>query len=78
MTTRNIISGVGDGTFQPERQISRAELVTMLAGIAKLEQGNAGDAAETETVGFGDVPGDAWYHEMCIRDRYIPGRALLG
>lgn len=51
-----VLTGVGSGRFEPERQITRAELAAMLTralGI-KVEDPSAGKS-------FSDVPADRWY-----------------
>ncbi|MBR5542862.1 MAG: S-layer homology domain-containing protein [Oscillospiraceae bacterium] len=54
LAEKNIISGMGNNTFAPKKNISRAQFVTILAN---LEQANL---SGTETP-FDDVPTDAWY-----------------
>ncbi len=54
LADRNIISGMGGGIFAPQKNISRAQLATILANLA-----NA-NLADTVTP-FVDVPADAWY-----------------
>ncbi|MBQ8004010.1 MAG: S-layer homology domain-containing protein, partial [Oscillospiraceae bacterium] len=54
LADRNIISGMGNGIFAPQKNISRAQLATILANLA-----NA-NLSDTETP-FADVPADAWY-----------------
>ncbi len=54
LADRNIISGMGGGIFAPQKNISRAQLATILANLA-----NA-NLADTATP-FADVPADAWY-----------------
>ena len=50
----NLLSGVGDGTFEPDRAMNRAEFVKLLAECFGLEGG--------EGVSFSDVSPDAWYY----------------
>ncbi len=54
LADRNIISGMGNGIFAPQKNISRAQLATILANLA-----NA-NLADTSTP-FTDVPEGAWY-----------------
>ncbi|MBQ3225398.1 MAG: S-layer homology domain-containing protein [Oscillospiraceae bacterium] len=54
LADRNIISGMGNGIFAPQKNISRAQLATILANLA-----NA-NLADTATP-FEDVPESAWY-----------------
>lgn len=49
-----IVNGVGDGRFDPESGVSRAEFVKMLIGILGMQPG--GD------IDFQDVSEDAWYY----------------
>lgn len=50
------VNGVGGGKFEPNRQLTRAEFVTMLYRMADKP------AASTEAV-FTDVPQNAWYRD---------------
>lgn len=50
-----IMVGNGDGSFSPEKTLTRAELVTLLAGYADADL--SGDV----TASFSDVKADAWY-----------------
>jgi len=56
MGSRMIIEGVGDGLFDPNRQVTRAEFTAMLVKAMglKLESG------ETP---YSDVSKDSWYHD---------------
>lgn len=54
LAERNIISGMGDSIFAPSNNISRAQLATILANLAKA---NLSDTATP----FEDVSADAWY-----------------
>lgn len=49
-----IISGTGDGNFEPERSVTREEFLKMLLVALELE-------GSGETVTFTDVENDAWY-----------------
>lgn len=60
MTTKRIASGVGDGKFEPDAPVTRAEFAALLAHSMELQ--------ELRTLSFADVPGDAWY-------RYELGKA---
>ena len=55
LAARGIVSGTGDGKFTPERAVTRAEFVAMLARLS-------GDALpKNSSVAFSDVAKDAWY-----------------
>ncbi|MGI6575729.1 MAG: S-layer homology domain-containing protein [bacterium] len=54
LATKGIIRGVGDGTFEPAREVKRAEFVTMLAKALALEP-------VPGVSSFADVPAYAWY-----------------
>ncbi|MGE5588970.1 MAG: S-layer homology domain-containing protein [Clostridia bacterium] len=58
LTEAGIISGYPDGTFRPERHITRAEMVTMLVRVAKLA--DKMDSLEEPEPSFTDVPPDHW------------------
>lgn len=50
------ITGQGDGTFAPDRELTRAEFVTMLWRMA-------GKPAASAPAAFTDVPANAWYRD---------------
>ena len=54
MAARGIMEGYPDGTFRPDRNMTRAEFVAVLCRLHGL-QPEEGDSA------FGDVPAGAWY-----------------
>lgn len=55
---RHIIDGYEDGTFQPEREINRAEALKIILGTISRP---AQKTATTAPRKFADVPADAWY-----------------
>ena len=54
MSARHIAAGVGEGRFEPDRAITRAEFTSLLQRVLGLPAAGA-------TAGFSDVPADAWY-----------------
>lgn len=56
LAAREIVKGVGDGRFEPNRSITRAEFVQLLVNALGL---TADDAKST---GFADIKADAWYY----------------
>ena len=50
------VNGVGGGKFEPNRQLTRAEFVTMLYRMA-------GKSAASTVATFTDVPQNAWYRD---------------
>lgn len=52
---RGIVSGGGDGRFYPEKQVTRAEFVKMLAGVAGAK------VSLQKSTQFKDVPRDSWF-----------------
>lgn len=56
MTAENIIKGYGDGTFQPDNNITRAEFCTILSRLFEPEQLAKLDA-------YTDMNGNAWYYD---------------
>ncbi len=57
---KNITTGLGTGTFQPETTCTRAMIVTFLMRYSKM----AGTyVAPSSSAGFKDVPGNAWYKQ---------------
>lgn len=53
LCARGIVSGVGDGRFEPNRQVTREEFVKMLVETV--------GAVDSAPVTFSDVQSDAWY-----------------
>jgi len=56
LSSMNVISGYEDGSFKPERSITRAEAATIIVRAEKLEQ--VYGKAEKST--FSDVPDSSW------------------
>ena len=52
---KKIISGVTKTSFEPTRNITRAEFVTILIKALKIEN------TATNDIGFNDIKGDEWY-----------------
>jgi hypothetical protein len=52
---RGIVKGVGDGEFNPNGQVTRAEFITMLMNMFELSD-------ESATTSFSDVKQEEWYH----------------
>ena len=58
-----LVEGGADGTYQPNRALSRAELVTVLARVL----GNGTDPGQQDDEGFFDVPQSHWaYEAICL------------
>lgn len=75
LTQKQIIAGYPDGTFQPDRPITRAEMATMLSRLIKL-----GTPEEKFTTAmdpsYPDVKPDFWafrYIEIAHRLNFLPG-----
>jgi len=58
LTEAGIVSGYPDGTFKPERHITRAEMVTMLVRVVKLA--DKMDSLQQPEPSFTDVAPDHW------------------
>ena len=75
---RKIIDGYEDGTFQPRKQINRAEALKIILGAftktpKKITESNT--QATTPPKTFTDVPADAWfapYIQQGIDNRELP------
>lgn len=64
LAKQNIVSGTGDGHFYPERQVTRAEFVKMLAGIAGVDvTGRTTDRFDDVKIGQWWMPYVAWASE---------------
>jgi hypothetical protein len=55
LTERNIIKGMGDGTFNPNGNITRAQFITILANIQGIDLDSFNKAS------FSDVKSSDWY-----------------
>ena len=58
LASMDVIKGIGQGKFAPERAISRAEFAAIATRFAK--------AANNGDVSFADVPKDAWYYNNVL------------
>ena len=70
LASLGMVSGVGDGRFEPDRPVTRAEFTAIAAGFARLEQGGA--------TRFTDVHESDWYYHVvsgCARYGWISGYA---
>ncbi|WP_406678476.1 S-layer homology domain-containing protein [Moorella sp. ACPs] len=54
MAARHIAAGMGEGRFEPDRAITRAEFTSLLQRVLGLPASGA-------ATGFSDVPPEAWY-----------------
>jgi len=54
LSAEGVMAGIGDNLFEPEREITRAEFVTILSKIS-------GDELPADVTGFADVAAAAWY-----------------
>ncbi|WP_342528148.1 S-layer homology domain-containing protein [Chryseomicrobium sp. FSL W7-1435] len=57
LANRSVITGYPDGTYQPARQLTRAEAAVILTNALDL------DTSFVENPGFPDVKKGAWYYE---------------
>ena len=58
LANNGIINGMGDGTFSPNGNLTRAQLCKMINSIWKY--------TEKDTVGFKDVTNDKWYYDHVL------------
>ncbi|HEY8345548.1 MAG TPA: S-layer homology domain-containing protein [Bacillota bacterium] len=75
LAANKIISGYPDGTFQPERPVTRAEMVTMLTRLLKVGLEEE-EYTQEFTPTFSDVPKDFWAFrqiELGARLGFLPG-----
>ncbi len=54
MSARGVINGNGDGTFQPQRELTRAEMAAIFVRMFEIAQSD-------EKSEFSDVSGDDWF-----------------
>ncbi|MBQ8605282.1 MAG: S-layer homology domain-containing protein [Clostridia bacterium] len=54
-----IVNGVGDGKFEPSRNIKRSELATLIVEATK----HIVTYKTNSSISFTDVPKNAWYHD---------------
>ncbi len=67
LLTESVVRGYTDGSFKPERKITRAELATMLVKAFHIDTKNI-----SPTVKFKDVSNGAWYY------KYVEASAAAG
>ena len=63
--SKNIINGIGERKFEPDRSVTREEFITMLVKAAELK-------ASDISIDFRDVEAGAWYYDM-VNIAYING-----
>ena len=68
LTKKNVLSGVGDGKFEPNRAITREEFVKILVEALNVP------VEQTDRT-FADVSKDAWYYD-CVMRAYANGLIL--
>ncbi len=59
LVSLEIVNGMGDGTFGPDENLTRAQFLTMLSKIDSNENINV-----TATKTFKDVPASEWYYKV--------------
>ncbi len=57
---RGLVQGVGDALYQPDRSVTRAEFVQMIANVLKLTE------IKAETAPYTDVASGAWYYSAVM------------
>lgn len=65
MAKQNIVSGVGDGKFEPDREITRAEFCTIVCRAFEIDNSDADNV-------FKDVESESWYK------KYVNAAAKAG
>lgn len=55
LTARGIVAGYEDGSYKPERQVTRAEFIKLLLESTDLVEQNSASS-------FADIPANAWYY----------------
>lgn len=58
LANQGLVGGYEDGTFQPNKQITRAEIAALLTRVCNLS------ADGQTTLPFADVPANSWYKEV--------------
>ena len=67
-SAQGILLGFADGSFQPDRAVTRAELIATINRFFNL--------TETTEISFADVPENAWYRkdlEIAVKAGYVAG-----
>ena len=63
LTEKGILKGYQDGTFRPDRKITRAEFASVLKAYHDILGNSDEEAGDTSAVEFSDVSEDSWYYE---------------
>ena len=69
MTKQGIVTGVTVNTFEPDREITRAEFATLVAKALNL--------TSTASAGFSDVASESWYYTCLLYTSpagFVPGK----
>lgn len=67
LSQRGIISGYSDGTFRPDRMITRAEAVTMMNGaIGRTPDGGLNLQTHGYVNPYPDIDKNAWFYEQVV------------
>ena len=64
LATRGLIGGVGNGEFQPDRSITRAELTNILVKLAAYDPQSGIEIKASNTAPFTDVRPGVWYQAV--------------
>lgn len=79
--SKRLVQGVGNGLYQPERNVTRAEFVQMMVTALQLPKAKSG------TTAYGDIAGE-WYYDSIMRaksagildkfkgDKFNPNQAI--
>lgn len=61
--SRGLVSGVGNGMYEPYREVKRCEFVQMVWNVMQLPDGRAAE--------FADVKADAWYYKSIMATKAV-------
>ncbi|SFT07875.1 glycosyl hydrolase 53 family protein [Paenibacillus sp. BC26] len=78
LASKLVVSGTGQGRFEPSRTITRAEFAALLVKALKLELADTAASGTTTEKSFTDVPADAWfapYVAKAVQAGMINGRS---
>lgn len=69
MSQLGFVSGMGDGSFNPDGNITRAEFFSLLKRVRNLSDG---------TEGFADTPAESWYYNAVTSVKELIPPEMLG
>jgi len=62
LAARHVVAGMGDGRFEPERGVTRAEVASMVVEVLAHDPARTVERVATTQPTFSGVPADCWFY----------------